>query len=208
MSKAAWPTVPEVTDRLTGLGVTSIPAGVSLQDEIDAAIGELHKAIGFAPFLASASDGYYYTPPRSTTLLLGGPFFAITEVRTNYSTAYAGDLLTSGDDYWLELPPYGYIAFESRQYGDINSIKVTGQKGVTDDIPVDLWKAVLDRAAGGVLDQSVSLGDVAGPISRIKQGGVDIEFGGKITTMSATMSDRATKVFKSYRRPVLVGASQ
>lgn len=210
MSKTAWPTVQEVTDRLTGLGVTSIPTGVSLSDEIAAAVSALHRAIGYSPYLAGDSASYEYNPPNSFILLLGGPFFTITAVKINKSATYAGDSLTEGVDYWRKKSvPYGYIEFSSRQYGDPDSIEITGKKGATDDIPVDLWKAVLDHAAAGVLEQSIATGaTTTGPVSSVKQGQMSVEFGNQTEPMFTTLRTRSMEVFKTYRRPALVGASQ
>lgn len=210
MSKSAWPTTTELTDRLTGLGVTTIPTGVSLQDELDGAVAALHRAIGYSPYLAGVSASYDYTPPRSFTLLLGGPFFTVTGVKTNKTNDYAGDALTEGVDYWLKgLGPYSYIEFETRQYGDPNSIEVTGQRGATDDIPVDLWKAVLDYAAAGVMEQSVGTGQTtAGPMTSVKQGAMSVSFASQTEPLFETLRKKALGTFAGYKRTVLVGASQ
>lgn len=210
MSKSAWPNVAEVTSRLEGLGVTVIPAGISVQDEIDAAIACLHRAIGFSPFLAGSETTYDYDAPRSFTLLLGAPFFTVTGVKINKSNDYAGDDLTEGIDYWLKPGvPYGWIDLATRQYGDDQSIEVTGKKGVTDDIPVDLWNAVRDYAAASVLEVAVGTGAVmAGPVSNVRQGAVSVDFGTKSEPLYVTLRDKSLEVFKAYKRPAAVGLPQ
>lgn len=211
MAKLAWITEAALQTYLEGLGVTVIPAGISLQDEIDAATGMLHKTLGYV-FLAGDSASYDYDPPRSHRLDLGGPFFTITVVKIGKSNDDAGTSLTEGQDYWRKpAVPYTSIEFASRQYGDPESIEITGKKGATDDIPVDLWNAHRDYAAARVYRMAVATGLVsAGPVSRVKMGQMDVEIGNgaKTDPLDVTMEKDAISVFKSYRRRACVGLSQ
>lgn len=213
MAKSAWITPAELTAYLTGLGLSSIPAGITLQDEIDGAVAVFEKILGISPYLAIASDSYDYSPPRSAFLDLGGSFTAITVIKTGKSLTDAGTAQTEGQDYWLRPfgGPYTSVELSSREYGDPDSIEVTGTKGVTANIAVDLWNGVRDYAAAGVLEMGVATGLVTqGPVSRVKQGGLDVEVGNgsKTAPYYESLRDRSLKVFKSYRRPACVGLSQ
>ncbi len=211
MAKSAWPTTSELSEYLTGFGIASVPAGVSLQDELDAAVDAMRRYLG-RTYLQASSASKDYNPPRTGTLDLGGVFTAITSVKVGKSNSSAGTALTDQVDYWPKPfgGPYTYIEFRDAQYGEPESIEVTGTPGESATIPVDLWKAVRDFAASSVYGVASIAGTVTPQASKIKQGPVDIEFRGSSSKVSTDqqLMNAALSVFKSYRRPQVIGLGQ
>lgn len=201
MAKTAWPTTTELTNRLTGLGVTTIPTGVVLQDEIDKAVAVLEQVSGQSPFLMEDSAGVFkYSPPSSDWLDLKGRWATITEVSVD------GEVQVENTDYYL-LPydgPYRMIRFCGNLTGDPLTVSVTGKRGYSDTIPLDVWLAVLDYAAATVYETAQASGAVmTGPVSEIQQDSVKLKFaGGSMAEGASTanrLKDEAQRVFVSKR---------
>jgi len=204
MPKTTYPDSTDLTARLTGLGLTTIPAGVSLDDELEAAIEVLETVSNQAPFLAESVDSTsYLSPKRMPYVDLGARFISITSI------AIDGETLTNEQDYWL-VPaggPYVGINFAYPVSGEPNSIAVTGKRGNSENLPYRVWNAVLDYAAGSVHNIAVMAGTVKpGPVSEITQDTVKYKFGGGASGMEpGTTGDRlkaeAVRVFASLKRP-------
>lgn len=208
MAKTEWISPDQLTAYLEGLGVASIPVGVTLQDEIDAAVAELHRAIGFTPYLASASSASDFNPPRTRTLFLGKPYQTITDVKIGKSASSAGSSLTDQVDYWPKpsAGPFTRIEFRDSQYGDPESIEVTGVAGVSTEIDARIWNAVRDMAAAGVYRAATMGGTAIGTPSEIEQGPVTLKLAGSGKESAAEqLETRAMAVFASITAPQVVG---
>lgn len=209
MAKTAWPTTTELTNRLTGLGVASTPTGVTLQDEIDAAVGVLERITGQKPFLVeSAAADYLYDPTRRTNLALGTRWVSIDSV------SISGDAQTENDDYYLKPygGPYTRIEFLMPLVSDGYPLSVTvnGKRGYAATIPVEIWNAVLDYAAGRVYKTAAMAGTVAlGAVTEIRQDTVDIKYAGGSAAMGqdtgSRLMDNATKIMSGYARASVGG---
>jgi hypothetical protein len=210
MAKTSWPTSADVLAYLDTLGVSQIPQGINLDDEVAAAVLALEAYADISPFLAGEPASYDFNAPRTSRLDLGSPFATITSVCVGKSATSDGSALADQVDYWPKPfgGPYTSIEFRDIQYGEPESVCVTGRRGYSITVPLDAWNAVRDMAAAGVYRLASMGGTVAlGPASRVKQGGVDIEFSGSRSAMSTDERLRAAaeEVFKRYRRPTAVG---
>jgi hypothetical protein len=209
MAKTAWPNTTELTNALTGLGVTSIPTGVTLQDELDAAVEMLEELSGQSPFLIEdAAADFLLDPSRRTFLDLRSRWPSITSVSID------GTAQTANEDYWAK--PYGgpYTSLEFLaavvSNGEPHSVTVNGKRGYAATIPLRAWNAVLDYAAGKVYEKAAMSGAVSsGAVSRIKQDTVDIQFaGGSLAAGQDTASklmNNAKQVMMSFRTPTFGG---
>lgn len=215
MAKNAWPTAAEVQSFLEGLGVSTIPPGVDLDGQVAEAVGAFHRIAMVKAYLAEESAAFDFNPPRTRLLDLGHPFFAVSDVKVGKSASDAGSSITDQIAWWGKPfgGPYRYIEFRDAQYGEPESLEVTGRRGVTDDIPVDLWNAVRNHAAGGVYRFATITGVVtAGVPKRIKQGGVEIQYGSSSSGSSGSSSnfadglqEAAEAVFRRHRVPFVAG---
>lgn len=203
MSKTAWPTEEEVTSRLTGLGVTSIPTGVTLQDEIDGAVEALQKATGRNPFLVqdTAAD-YKFDPTRNTFMSLQNRWVSITSITV------ADVVLTEDTDYWLKPygGPYTSVEFATALISDGTPLSVTvnGKRGYSATVPVEVWNAVMDYAAANVYETAAQAGTVnSGSVTKIKQDTVELTFGSSSSGSSGqstadSLRAKAMAVFAKY----------
>jgi hypothetical protein len=168
----AYPTSTAVSAYVAAAGV-SIPTGFGLTQfgyHVDAAIDEWERLTEYRPFLAAtASASFYYDPPGPNRtaesrggykrLLLDRGFTAIGEVRNGITTTdTAGTVLTAGTDYrpWpknapSDSQPYTAIDFVSVQYGEPESVKVTGTAGYATAINSEVFQSVLELAAGDAM---------------------------------------------------------
>lgn len=208
MAKTAWPDTTELTNALTGLGVTSIPTGVTLQDELDAAVEMLEELSGQSPFLVQDDDAdYLIDPSRRTFLDLRGRWVSIESVSID------GTAQTANEDYWAK--PYGgpYTSLEFLaavvSSGEPQSVTVNGKRGYAATIPLRAWNAVLDYAAGKVYEKAAMSGAVkSGSVTEIRQDTVGIKFSGSgsgsMSTGDKLMAD-AKKAMMSFRTPTFGG---
>lgn len=183
MPKTAWPTTTEVTNRLTGWGVTSIPTGVTLQDEIDAAVEEFERLTRFDPFLANAGTSTrVFDPPGEHgdpyVFLFPGGAISVTTLKVGKTAGYAGTALTSGTHFFLERDaenePYTRVRFAEPQYGPPQSLEIVYREGYAVNLPLDAWVAVLNRAASRVY--SMAQASTGGIVRRLKQDSVEVEY--------------------------------
>jgi hypothetical protein len=197
--KSSFPDATALTNRLTGLGVTSTPTGVVLADELEAAIEALEEETGRSPFLVDANDvTKKFSPPFDDWISLGGPWTSITSVTAD------GSALTVNEDYWLEptTAPYTSVKFAYPQLGLPQTIVIVGKRGTS--IPTELYNAVLDYAAGKVYKTAAIAGSVdSGMITELQQDSVKIKLAGggsgAMDTGSMLM-ESALKTFGKYRQ--------
>lgn len=140
-------------------------AGMRCGAKVAAAQKLFERQTGWQPFLADPADvtrsfdppgtqGGPWTSGGERALFLNAGLLAVTSLKTNVSTTYAGDLLTIDEDYWLEPTeaaivgtPYTEVRFVSRQWGGPHSIQITGRWGYASTLPEDAWDAILKKAA-------------------------------------------------------------
>lgn len=209
MAKTAWPTTTELTNRLTGLGITTLPTGLALQDEIDAAVEMLEQESGQRPFKEESAAGTFeLDPERRTFLDLRSRWTDIDSVEID------GDAVTAGEDYWAYPVdgPYMWLEFTraSVMTGLPQTIAVEGKRGYAVNIPLTVWLAVLDYAAGSIYKTAAAVGTVsAGAISEIQQDSVRLKYAGASTAAgqdtASKLMDSAVETFRRYKRPQIGG---
>lgn len=209
MAQTDYPDDTALTAWLTGLGVTSIPSGIDLQDQIDAAVEELERISGQSPFLVQALNAdFKFDPSRTTQLNLRSRWVSIATVTV------AGDAKTEDTDFWLKPygGPYTYIEFDDALISDGQplSITVNGKRGYASELPQRVYDALLNYAAGSVMRASVIAGTTAiGPKRRIKQDSVEIEYAGGSSAQgqdsASVLQERARAVFASVRSVRVMG---
>lgn len=156
-----------------------MPAPANVDSIAAGAASEFERLTGWVPFLAdSESSTVAFDPPELVPgyiLDLGCAFWTVDSVSLD------GSALTQSDDYVLRKmsasSPLGYTAiqFKFNPGGKIQSVSVTGRKGLIASIPDDVYQAILGRGVAVAASHSqVSALDA----SRIKQGPVEMEFGG------------------------------
>lgn len=201
MAKTAWPTNTNLTDALSGVGV-SIPSGYTAADLIAAAIAEFQAAIGYTWLPDGSDQTLYFDPPNSNFLNLK-PYSSITSVKTGRTATDAGTALTVNQDYWVfplnaiaDGKPITGITFETMQCGDPASIVVIGKRGFNADIPESVWFAVLNKAVANVMALNIS-GE--GMASEIQQGLVKVKFGDEAATMYGAALKNFALMAETYR---------
>lgn len=192
-----------------GLADTA-PSDAVIAPYLAASIEEFKNRVGWGPFLEEVSADWRYDPAEYGDYLdLNMGFTAISAVRTGltYSDS-TGTLLTAERDYLLEPydaraknRPYTRIQFLVGMGSGSKSIKVTGTRGFDDEIPDDVWAAVLGQ---GVVKAVEGLTENAGDVEEIKQGQVTIKYnvedGGSILTK---LSNAFESVVSRYERMVM-----
>lgn len=168
----AYPQATDVSAFVDAAGV-SIPTGFGVtqfEQVASAAVNEWERLTGYRPFLATtATASFYYDPPGpndrgesrggARRLILDRGFTTVSEVRNGITTTdTAGTVLTAGTDYRLwpknapqDSQPYTCIDFVGVQYGEPDSIKVTGTAGYATAINAEVYQAVLEIAAGDIM---------------------------------------------------------
>lgn len=199
--KAAWPTDTELTDRLEGLGITTLPAGVDAQDMIDAAVEAFERATGYSPFLEGASRTLVYDPPFDYVMDLVGGNTTVTAVELD------GVALVSGTDYWTLPPnaaalnqPITGIRFSGIVVGAPQSVEVTGAPGYHDEIPTPAWEAVMAMACQYVI--LVKNGYI-GALSESTSGTVKMKFGGEEGSTVSRLQNVFDTAVARYRKVVV-----
>jgi hypothetical protein len=171
---AAWPTLAEVTAKLTARGVTVEPAEVT--SAIAAAVSQWERETNIYPFLAETQD---------STVLLDPPAWRTGDPRrldlrscyVSFTTVTVEDtVLTEGDSGYYTVPdaaPYTALEFNDVVDGLPRSIEIVGKRGYSATVPDDAWLAVMDLAVERLISRANSTGNV----EKIKQGGVEIQYG-------------------------------
>lgn len=210
MAKTAWPDNTALTNRLTGLGVTTVPTGVTLADKILQAVEKLEDLSGQSPFLVEATNQTYnFDPSRRLLLDLKVSWVSIETVVVD------GTTLTVNEDYWLQPygGPYTFIEFNAAlvSNGDPQTCVVTGKRGYAAQIPEEAYQAVLDWAAGEVYETAAMAGTVsAGTPTEVKMETVTVKYGSSSSSGGGTDTGKALKakaeeVFWRLRRPSVGG---
>lgn len=197
---SAYPTLAELTARMEAEGLT-VPSNA--QNRIYAAIERWEGLTGFKPFLgATSATARTFDPPSTNEYLnFDGGFWAITSVVCD------GDTLTETDDYDL-LPlnaaaddrPWTALRFRRHMGSKLASIVVTGKRGYAEELPYEVYEAIMDGAIAECIAPGI-LGLFVSP-SRIKQGQIEIESdsgaGSKAIEYAQKFMDLASK--PGYRR--------
>ena len=181
MSHAAYPTGAEVQTALSNAGF-SLPAGSSGNGYAAQAKQAWESIVGY-PFLGTGSSGdTLFDANCSETLIFGSWYSSITAVAVGVSEDNtAGTALNIGTDVFLMKNRYSKIygiKFPSAIYGAQESIKVTGVSGWDDELPDDVFDAVMAYAVGLALND---LRAQNGVVSATKQPGSEIQYAESVT---------------------------
>ncbi|MDI9639708.1 hypothetical protein QPK87_04795 [Kamptonema cortianum] len=198
MAKLNWPTEAEVSSFLGAWGVASLPTGVNLQNEIDAAVGVLEKMSGYSPFLAGQLAQVWEVDGGSRRVDLGHPCVQVTQVKV-------GGVLVPVSDWFLGPgldSPFRWVEFKSVVPNGRRSVEISARRGYGDVIPDDVWSAVRDFAAGLVLVIAESIGGIdSREVEEVRQDAVSVRYTtdrDKVAP-SRLLRDRALTVFDNYR---------
>lgn len=197
MAKSAWPTGSELTAAVAGLGA-AIPAGYTANDLIAAAIEEFERETGWYPFLADAgSDTRQYDPTFGYTLRTHH-FFTITGVTVR------GTAQVEGTDYYvlpynnaLDERPITGLRFLIPLQGLPREVSVTGRMGYDDEIHLDAWMAVLNRAVARCLELAAG---PSGSVAEIQQGLVKVKYSGGEQDTISRFNKEFKQVVRRYKR--------
>jgi hypothetical protein len=213
MAKTVWPTAAEVTAVLVGAGLT-VPGGYTAQDEIDAVIEEIERGTR-RKWLPDGSDiTVNFDPPTSLVLNLKGGWVSITSITRDVWDGDAGTLLVVGEDYVLQpvtapdfAKPYTSVEFIYPVTGYPGSLVIVGKRGNHANIPLDLWVASLNVAAGRLARKSTTASSLTqGPVTKKKVGSVEIAYATQATEATSTTTDfhelQLAKLIRFYSRKV------
>jgi hypothetical protein len=167
---AGLPTTTEVSNKLTVAGVT-FDATLVTQSKIDAAHAWFGHETGYWPFQSSGSDstetfappgreGKTWVSPRGGERILRLKL-PLTGNPTTVVAAGTTQVLDT-DYYVVRFKPGGPIEaleFAKPLYGLPKSISVTGKWGycLAADLPALVYEAILDRACGMVLRDTLAM---------------------------------------------------
>lgn len=150
------------------------------------AIAQFESQTGWNPWLPTGTESQYLDPPKlwqQDNLYLRFPVTSGAMVYAYWSESTStGTLLTENTDYeWVthQFPGgnegiYG-IRFLRSPGTAKRSIKITGTRGTSCEIPDDLYQAILDGAFGMAIP--VFRGAADGPVSEEKTGPVSVKYG-------------------------------
>lgn len=210
MAKSAWITDAELEAYLAGIGVATVPDGITLADEIDAAVEAFEEIAGFSPFLQDANAANFtFDPSRRDFLDLKTYFMTVVSVTRDTS------LMVEGEDYWLKPnagAPFTHLRTRDAWSGDPQSIVINGKRGYSATIPTRLWNAVRDYAAANVYRMAVSAGTAnLGAKTEISQKDVTLKFAGGSSAMgqdtASKLKNDAMGVFMTFRKLTFGGSS-
>lgn len=180
MSYTAWPTNAELLDELNRLGVPLPTDSTTVSNYVDQAVQRITPVIGY-PFIEQTSGDRLLDAPYSDYRQLPCWYSTITAVAIGVSELdTTGTVLNIGTDVFLDKNAYGItrgLRFLSAIFGAQESIKITGKQGYSDEIPPDLWQAVMDYAVALAVQRNKSY---AGDMRRLKQADSEIEFLGSV----------------------------
>lgn len=180
--KSAYPTTTEITNYLTGLGVT-LTSGIDLQDAIDSAVQTWESLVGVTPWKSDS------TATARTFTLRGETNLSIPPCSEVESVAIGEEELTV-DEIWTACPvgatgngfPFTMIEFKNRYTTDIGGLTITAKWGYQSTIFEAVWFAIRDIAVGSILmsagmHSAFSGGSiVTGAIKEIRQADVTIKY--------------------------------
>lgn len=175
MSHTAYPKSLDLERLLVSAGIIASPLSnmqdvMDLQGAVESATEEWENNTGWRPFL-SATQTRTYDPPGpmrgpvgvwfginnmggSRVLPLYTGILSVTTLKVGVTASSAGTTLTLGTDFWLKPQnatsfnqPYRSIEFAVPQWGNPQSITVTGPFGYSTTVPNDVWTAIIKRGA-------------------------------------------------------------
>ena len=180
--------VPTTTDLTTYLAAMDLvpAAGINEQGIIDGAIETFQQITGRVNYqgATTATENRFtldYPFGRDVVLDFRFDFWAITEVRVGYTgVSGSGQVLTDWVDFEY-LPqnnlvrgwPYEAIRFHSYASSERGSVLITGKIGVAQEMPQDVFNAILAYSAAMVIRQSAG---VSGSVSEQKQGDRTVKY--------------------------------
>jgi hypothetical protein len=226
MAHSAYPTAGQLESYIRSMGIltdaqlaellahvdlTSIAAGAQAAWEADS---------GWKPFLRDASPvARRFDPPgpnrRGLTrggwerLELDAGLLAVTAFVTGYSATAAGTAFVVEDDYWLWPPnaavedrPYTAIDANWYQWGQPQSIRITGYWGFSANIPGDAWEAILRQ--GAQLAYSQIFLTVSGGVTSWTEADITEQYAlGAFKAHADAWAEQWRRAVGRYRRPYL-----
>ncbi len=196
MPQSAYPTAADVQ---TGIEEQGLTAPSNLAQIVDGVIADFKRKTGHNWILAdAAASTWAFDPPytdRGFVLDFKGAFVSVTSISIDGSAVDA-------DGY--DLLPLS-AAGESRGWTEVRfhrhpgslpaSVSVVGKRGLYSLLPDDLYDALFNRMMRkGIASASQGLG----PVQRVKQGGVEVEFAtgkdGQVLKLSDWDSDYVRQI--------------
>lgn len=165
---------------------------------------------GHTGTLTFAISGSGAGPTSITGVVDGNATGSVTGNATLTGTT-AGSSLIAGTSYWLRpqnapqfYRPYKYIEFQYPQWGNPQSILVTGRFGFSTTVPEDAWQAILYMAALSLLPSVELL--AAGGLESVKLGNDSFNFvkGGRLYgAIAEQWTAKVSKIRGRYARVVM-----
>ena len=195
MSYSSWPGEADVLAVLGTYGVSEVPSGFEADDEVAAVVAGFERSVGFGPVLAAGSS--------EVIVELGGHAGAVVSLPVPMVSVTAVELneveLSEGEGYWLVgRSPWRLVRLAS--IGSVGRLSVTGQIGLFEEVPGDLWAAVRDLVVVKVLSAA---GFGSESVAKIRQDSVSVEYGsGSASSVIESLRSEAEAVLRSW---VLIG---
>ncbi len=206
-----WPLPADVFDLLTASNIDPVVTSADdlVQNWIDAAAQEMRKLTN-RQFVAGSAGEIRYYDGSGTGMQTVDEFVDVTAVEFLMYPQVAGINVT----YWYEKlsngypntvlqivqgpsnTNYGYIAAFPRGR---SNVKVTGTFGYGATVPVDVWNAVLQKAAASIA-ASNSL-SAQGKLSKWVDGDVSEDYGAQMPGEVAGWLNDFKETARRYRRP-------
>lgn len=172
-----------------------------------ASIADSGTGTGTLTFAISGSGA---GPTSITGVVVGSATGSVTGTATLTGTTN-GSVLTAGADYWLRpqnapqyYRPYTYIEFAYPQWGNPQSIALTGLFGFSAVIAEDAWQAVLYMAGISLIPSIEAI--THGGLSSVRLGEDTFTFagGGRIfASLTEQWQAKVNKTLGRYKRVVI-----
>lgn len=157
------------------------PSGIARY--VDSAIAEWESTTGYYPFLGSQEELVWMfdgCPLGTSRLDLRGGFWEIASVTIDISYDGTGTLFIENRDYILlpqnaanENRGWNAIQFLSRSPVGFRCVEIVGKRGYAEELPDDVWSAIIERAAAGAMLEAIQ---GSGVERKVQQGPVTVEF--------------------------------
>jgi hypothetical protein len=193
----ATPTGSDVTAFIEAMGAT-VPSGIDTSDLVVAATLEFERRTGRVKYEGdSSTTAVRYTlpwPQGANVILPIQDCWTVTEVRTGYTGAGTGTVLTEYTDFEY-LPknrpqtkqPIEAVRFVYTPTTAPGQILVTGKLGFAQTMPADVFSAIVANASANAL---IQMAGVSGTTTEEKQGDRSIKYGsGAESTISRLMGE-------------------
>jgi len=222
MGHTAWPTHSDLLTILVDTGLIASTDNITVApDRIGAAVAELEKRTGRMPFLAETQTRYF-DPPGPNTKRTASPLFPIrgggnilvvdngftnlVELKIGRTDTYEGTTLSENSQYYLrpvnaasDGTPYEAVEFIVPIWGPPQSVVIEADWGWGSEIPDDVWNAVLERAAAGIVP--VLSGKITGGVQKVQLGINEFTFGTSAFASTLTgWDDHFRTVIRRYMR--------